>query len=98
MCNTLMEGKTVKGIVVCRNGKLEAIEAQITIDATGDGDIAAFGGAEYNIGSSRTGETQNYSQWDLPGVGPLPSSTNRDYDIIDNTKIAELQRGLILYH
>jgi flavin-dependent dehydrogenase len=98
MCNTLMDGDTVKGIVVCRDGRLEAIEAQITVDATGDGDIAAFGGAEYQMGNARIGETQNYSQWDVPGVAPLPSHTNRDYDIIDNTKISELQRGFFLSH
>ncbi|HLT08184.1 MAG TPA: FAD-dependent oxidoreductase [Cyclobacteriaceae bacterium] len=98
MSNTLMDGNTVKGVVVCRDGRLEAIEAQITVDATGDGDIAAFGGAPYRMGNARIGETQNYSQWDVPGVAPLPSHTNRDYDIIDNTKISELQRGLFLSH
>lgn len=97
MCNTLVDKNTVKGILVCRNGKLEAIESQITIDATGDGDIAAFAGAPFFIGNSRTGETQNYSQWDIGGVN-MPSPTNRDYDVIDNTKISELQRGLFLSH
>lgn len=98
MCDALVSDNLVKGIVVCRNGKLEVITAHVTIDATGDGDIAAFAGAEYKIGSSRTGETQNYSQWDIPGEGKLPSPTNRDYDIIDNTKISELQRGLFISH
>ncbi|HLU90472.1 MAG TPA: FAD-dependent oxidoreductase, partial [Cyclobacteriaceae bacterium] len=96
MCNVLVDNNTVKGILVCRHGKLEAIEGQVTIDGTGDGDIAAFAGAAYSIGSSRTGETQNYSQWDRAGVGELPSPTGRDYDIIDNTKISELQRGFFL--
>lgn len=98
MCHTLVRNNTVKGILICRHGKLEAIESHVTIDATGDGDIAAFAGAEFSMGSSRTGETQNYSQWDIPGVGKLPSTTNRDYDIIDNTKVSELQRGLFISH
>ncbi len=97
MCHTLVNDNTVKGIVICRHGKLEAIESQVTVDATGDGDIAAFAGAAYFIGNSRTGETQNYSQWDIAGVN-VPSPTNRDYDVIDNTKISELQRGLFLSH
>ena len=93
----LASNNTVKGILICRNGKLEAIESHVTIDATGDGDIACFAGAEYSMGNSRTGDTQNYSQWDIAGVN-MPSPTNRDYDMIDNTKISELQRGLFLSH
>lgn len=98
ICGTLVEDKTVKGIVVCRNGQLEQIRGAITIDGTGDGDVAYFAGAAYKFGDPRYGQTQNYSQWDINGGGKLPSSTNRDYDIIDNTKIAELQRGLFLSH
>lgn len=97
MCDALVKDNAVKGILVCRSGRLETISAQVTIDATGDGDIAAFAGAEYQIGNSRTGETQNYSQWDVPGVN-MPSTSNRDYDMIDNTKISELQRGLFISH
>lgn len=97
MCNALVEKDLVKGILVCRNGRLETIHAHITIDATGDGDIAAFAGAEFELGNARTGDTQNYSQWDIPGVN-MPSHTNRDYDMIDNTRISELQRGLFISH
>ncbi|MEQ9290162.1 MAG: FAD-dependent oxidoreductase [Cyclobacteriaceae bacterium] len=99
MCGTLVNQKKVEGILICRNGKLELIEANITIDATGDGDLAAFAGASFNHGDSRTGMTQDYSQWDQKGgAKEFPSATGRDYDIIDNTKISELQRGLFLSH
>lgn len=98
MCDAVVADGTVKGIVICRNGKLEVINANVTIDATGDGDVAAFAGAEYEIGNTRTGETQNYSQWDISGGAKLPSPTNRDYDIIDNTRVSELQRGLFISH
>ncbi|WP_234733954.1 FAD-dependent oxidoreductase [Tellurirhabdus bombi] len=98
MCGALVKNNQVNGILICRHGKLEAIEGAITVDGTGDGDIAYFAGAAYQIGNSRTGETQNYSQWDVAGSGKLPSATNRDYDILDNTKISELQRGLFLSH
>jgi hypothetical protein len=98
-CGAVVQDSTVKGVLTCRNGKLQTVNADITVDATGDGDIAFFAGASYSIGNSRTGETQNYSQWDIAGAEPIPSSpTNRDYDIIDNTKISELQRGLFLSH
>lgn len=98
LCGAIASDNKVEGAVVCRNGVLELLKAHVTIDATGDGDLAAFAGAEFQIGNQRLGETQNYSQWDIPGKGKLPSATNRDYDIIDNTRVAELQRGLFISH
>ncbi|MPR35954.1 FAD-dependent oxidoreductase [Salmonirosea aquatica] len=98
LCGALVEGNRVNGVLICRHGQLELIQSHVTIDATGDGDVAAFAGAEYQIGSTRLGDTQNYSQWDVAAPGKLPSATNRDYDIIDITKVAELQRGLFLSH
>ncbi len=98
LCGALTEGTKVTGVLICRHGQLEMVEAALTIDATGDGDVAAFAGAPYQIGDTRIGYTQNYSQWDVAGVGKLPSNTNRDYDIIDNTKISEQQRGLLISH
>ena len=99
LSGTLVRDQKVEGILICRNGKLEIIKSAITIDATGDGDLAFFAGANCEHGNSRTGKTQNYSQWDIRGgADQLPSPTNRDYDIIDNTRISELQRGLFLSH
>lgn len=98
ICGALTDQNKVEGAVICRNGVLELLKAQVSIDATGDGDLAAFAGAEFQIGNQRLGETQNYSQWDIAGKGKLPSATNRDYDIIDITQIAELQRGLFISH
>tara|TARA_R110002124_G_scaffold287328_1_gene472942 strand:- start:43154 stop:46315 length:3162 start_codon:yes stop_codon:yes gene_type:complete len=98
-CGAMTFDQKVSGFLICSNGKLQTINGDITVDATGDGDIASFAGAEYSIGNSRTGETQNYSQWDIPGAVSIPTSTtNRDYDVLDTTKIAELQRGLFLSH
>ncbi len=98
MCGVQVNNNSVEGIIICQNGKLQLIKAELTIDATGDGDIAYFAGATYEHGNSRTGKTQNFSQWDIAGGGKLPGPTNRDYDIIDNTRISELQRGLFLSH
>jgi FAD dependent oxidoreductase len=98
MCGSVVNNKKVEGVLICRNGELGIVSGDITIDATGDGDIAFFAGEKYKMGDSRTGKTQNYSQWDIPVKGKLPSPAGRDYDIIDNTKISELQRGLFLSH
>jgi hypothetical protein len=99
ICGAVSQNKDVNGILICRNGVLEKVMADLTIDATGDGDVAVFAGAEYFHGDSRAGKTQNYSQWDMVGgAKQLPSATGRDYGVIDNTKLAELQRGLFISH
>ncbi|MCC5928755.1 MAG: FAD-dependent oxidoreductase [Cyclobacteriaceae bacterium] len=99
ICGAVTQNRDVNGIVICRNGVLEKVLADLTIDATGDGDVAVFAGAEYFHGDSRAGKTQNYSQWDMVGgAKQLPSATGRDYGVIDNTKLAELQRGLFISH
>lgn len=98
LCGASVSNHSVTGILICRNSRLELINAPISVDATGDGDIAWFAGASFQHGDQRSGKTQNYSQWDIPGAGPMPSAATRDYDIIDNTQISELQRGLFLSH
>jgi|GEM_PF-668161 len=98
ICGSLNKGTRVEGIMLCRNGELQAVYSDRTIDGTGDGDVAFFAGANYEFGDSRYGLTQNYSQWDINGVKNPPSHHGRDYDIIDNTKISELQRGFFLSH
>jgi hypothetical protein len=46
LCQAITRDNTVKGVVICRNGQLELVLADITIDATGDGDVAAMAGRE----------------------------------------------------
>lgn len=98
ICGSLVKNSKVEGLVVCADGKLELVKSNLVIDATGDGDVAEFSGASFVIGNSRTGITQDFSQWDISGGGKIPGSATRDYDFIDNTRIAELQRGLFLSH
>lgn len=98
ICGSLCRNKRVEGILICRDGVLEIARADITIDATGDGDIAYFAGADFDHGDRRSGTTQNFSQWNIRGGGTPPSSPTSDLDIIDNTRISELQRGLFLSH
>ncbi len=98
ICGAATKSKKLTATIICENGKLKKLTSKITIDATGDADVACFAGVDYTHGNSRTGITQNYSQWDISGRINMPSNTGRDYDIIDNTKISELQRGLFLSH
>lgn len=97
ICGALVSGSRLGGVVACVNGRLLKIEAGLTIDATGDADIAFLAGEKYHVGDSRMGITQDYSHWDIP-FRPKVKDYNRDYDIIDNTQILETQRGLYLAH
>src|SRR5690606_18089940 len=98
ICGAIVEDTHVRGVVVCQNGGLKSILAEKTIDGTGDGDVAYFAGAPYKFGDGRYGQTQNYSQWDMTGFKNNPGSHSRDYDIIDNTKVSDLQRAFFLSH
>ncbi|WP_080905639.1 FAD-dependent oxidoreductase [Parabacteroides sp. Marseille-P3160] len=99
-CGATTSGDRLEKVAICENGQLKWVEAGLTIDATGDADIAYFAGESYHLGNSRIGITQNYSQWDLPyRKEGFPSfAINKDYDILDTTAINELQRGLFLSH
>lgn len=96
-CEAELDGKQLKGIIICQNGVLKRINSTLTIDATGDADVAYLAGEGYDIGDSRMAITQNYSHWDVP-YRPKVKNYNRDYDIINSTEILEQQRGLYLAH
>lgn len=97
LCAAEVDKTKLKSVTVCQNGRLYKILAELTIDATGDGDVAYFAGENYSVGDSRMGITQNYSHWDIP-FKPKIKDYNRDYDIINNCEILETQRGLYLSH
>ena len=46
----IVEGDEVGGVIIQGKGCREAVEAQVVIDATGDGDIAAAAGARFEFG------------------------------------------------
>ncbi len=54
----LMDGNAVKGVVVENLRERVEIHAGITIDTTGDGDIAAAAGAAFEFGSPEDGKCQ----------------------------------------
>ena len=61
LCAAEVDKTKLKSVTVCQNGRLYKILAELTIDATGDGDVAYFAGENYSVGDSRMGITQNYS-------------------------------------
>ena len=100
VCGVTRDQNRVTGLIAEKNGSLSILRGKMFVDATGDGDVAALAGAEWQFGDRRMNATQNYSQWDAnPGLGAWKdSSTNRDYDILMNQYLPELQRGYELTH
>jgi hypothetical protein len=52
------EGKRILGVFTASKSGLEFIEAETVIDATGDGDLAAQAGCEFEMGREYDGKTQ----------------------------------------
>lgn len=62
VCETMTDrtdhGRTVDGVVIASKSGLALIRAKMVIDCTGDGDVAAGAGAEFELGEPDTGELQ----------------------------------------
>lgn len=56
--NVIMEGNTIKGVILESKSGREAVLAKVIIDCTGDGDIAAKAGAAYCLGRETDGSMQ----------------------------------------
>ena len=48
--DAVMEGNTVKGVILSTKEGLQALTASVVVDATGDGDVACFAGCEFEKG------------------------------------------------
>lgn len=57
-CEPVMDGDTVCGVFAESKSGREAFLSKITIDATGDGDIAAKAGVPYHLGRESDGKMQ----------------------------------------
>lgn len=56
--NVIMEGNTIRGVILESKSGREAVLAKVVIDCTGDGDIAAKAGAAYCLGRESDGSMQ----------------------------------------
>jgi hypothetical protein len=67
--DTVMDGHRVAGVRVATKMGIQTITAKVTIDATGDGDVAFFAGAAYEQGRPGDGLVQPVSvMYRLAGV------------------------------
>ena len=89
---TILEGQKVVGVVFATPTGLCAIEARVVIDATGDGDLAAFAGIPFTYGSPRNRSTMWYSlaQYVEPG-----KTKNNFTSMVDIGNIEDYTRAII---
>ena len=57
-CDVIMDGNTVKGVICHNKSGFSAFEADVIVDASGDGDVAAKSGAEFCKGRESDGGMQ----------------------------------------
>jgi hypothetical protein len=89
----LMDGQTVRGVAVATPAGLAAIGARVVIDATGDGDIAAWSGAGYDYGSGRDAMTLWCSFGEFKSTG---TRVSRQYDsVVDLRDPADYTRAIV---
>ena len=61
VCLVDKDWEAIKAIVVCNKEGFCRIEAKVFIDATGDGDVAAFAGVPFNKGATEEEVRQGYA-------------------------------------
>lgn len=59
--DVLLEEGRVKGVFLATKAGRRAILAKVTVDATGDADVAAFSGAQFEVGHPDDGHTEAIS-------------------------------------
>lgn len=58
VCGVVMEGSRVAGIITESKSGRRVYKAKVMVDGTGDGDVAAYAGAEYTKGRESDGRMQ----------------------------------------
>ena len=88
----IMQGNTVCGLVAATRLGPVALLGKITIDASGDGDVAAFAGAQFVYGSVRDHSVMWYvlAQWFKPGRG-----RNHFTSTVDVSNIEDYTRAIL---
>jgi ribulose 1,5-bisphosphate synthetase/thiazole synthase len=89
----VVEDNRIRGVVAAGRFGAFAVLAKVVIDATGDGDIAAFAGAEYQYGSERDHAVMWYSlaQFTRPG-----RTQNNFTSMVDVSNIEDYTRAVIV--
>ncbi len=90
---TIVEGSAVRGVVVATPTGPVAVLGKVMIDATGDGDVAAFAGAEHALGSERD-HTVMYAL--MPGSDRPGRFLNIKTSMLDVTNVEDYTRMILV--
>lgn len=88
----LMEKERVCGVMVATRWGPVAIYADVVIDATGDGDVAAFAGAEFVYGSAKDHTVMWYS---LSQYSKPDKIQNNFTSMVDVSNIVDYTRAIL---
>lgn len=91
ICGVVQEGRTVQGVVVVCDGKWGIIQGDVTVDATGDGDLMEFAGVPNVLGAADSGNVQDCGMLHYKGTG-------YNLDAIYQSKYEEVLRGIRMAH
>ncbi len=86
-CDVILDEKIIKGIITESKSGRQAIFSKITVDATGDGDIAAKSGVPYSKGREHDGKMQpmtimfKVAEVDTERVPKFTGAFEESYDI-----------------
>ena len=86
----IMDGEVIKGVFIESKSGRQAILAKVVIDCTGDGDIAARAGAEFDIGRPGDGYCQPMSLIFTAGNANVPELNYKEG--VDESHLPELER------
>lgn len=88
----IMKDHCLHGVVIANSDGLGVIHCKVAVDATGDGDLAAFAGAGYSYGSPRDGSVQTFNH------NGYVKGSFIDLGVIDSRKTSDVMRGLYVGH
>jgi ribulose 1,5-bisphosphate synthetase/thiazole synthase len=91
-CGAVVEGKTVRGIVVSTPFGKGVVMAKNVIDSTGSADIAIAAGAKFEFIDADSVALQGSG---LPKVDPNDHYNNTDYTFTDDTDMMDVTRTFV---
>ncbi len=93
----IIENNQFQGVIVLNTDGLGVVRAPVTIDATGDGDLAAWSGVKCVLGDTQTGDLQTFNQCDWQWNKKLVG-VNLDLGVMDVSDPTDTTRGVLMGH
>ena len=92
VCDVIMEGKTLKGIICHNKDGFCALYSKVVVDATGDGDVAYKSGVPYILGRESDGKMQPATlMFKVGGVNMEKAVFPGSFETLVETDKGELQ-------